>query len=51
MVRWEIILNESLIVLGENGQIYTEKLVVVGTLEENGAVFEVFNDSTIYRLP
>ena len=47
MIGSEVIFDKCLIILGEDIQAYSKKLLILGSLEENVPVFKIFDYRTI----
>ena len=49
MIGRKVVFYESLVVKGEDRQVYAKKLVVARALEQNGSIFEILDEFSVYR--
>tara|TARA_Y100000588_G_C13892254_1_gene769206 strand:- start:321 stop:542 length:222 start_codon:yes stop_codon:yes gene_type:complete len=47
MVGGEVVLDERLVIEGEDRQVYAKKLVVARALEKDGSILEILDEFTI----
>ena len=48
MIGRKVVLDESLVIEGEDRKVYAKKLVVARTLEKDGSIFKILDEFAVY---